>query len=364
MTETGEAVVPPDEDEFEVALLGPGYGESIVLHLGYGRWVIVDSCINSEGQPRALAYLESLGVNPAQAVDLIVATHWHDDHIRGMARLVEVCSKAKFCCAHALLDKEFLAAVGALEGRDLSVEGSGVREIHSVFAQLESKAAIPTFAAGNRRIHAWGKCEVWSLSPDDAAFRNSLQSTGKLFLSEGRTKTRFRSVTPNDMSVVLWIGVGDIAVLLGSDLEKRGWVKIIQSEERPTGKASVLKVPHHGSESAHEPDVWNRMLEPKPFAILAPWQRGDRILPTKSDVQRILSHTPNAYATTSRGLRAPARRRENRMVRRTIGEFKVRLQRLDMLFDAIRLRRKIGLRTRWKVTTLGNACHLKALAES
>lgn len=358
MTEEGEARVPPAADEFEVVLFGPGYGESIVLHLGCGGWVIVDSCINGEGKPRALEYLESIGVNPAQAVDLVVATHWHDDHIRGMARLVEVCSQAKFCCAHALLAKEFLAAVGALEDRHLSVEGSGVREIHRVFTRLESKASPPTFATANRCIHARGNCKIWSLSPDDAAFQSFLKSIGLLFPSEGRTKTRLPSVTPNDMSVVLWIGVDDIAVLLGSDLEKRGWVKILQSAERPTGKASMFKVPHHGSANAHESGVWNRMLDPKPFAILAPWQRGDRILPTKSDVRRILSYTPNAYATTSGGLRAPARRRENRMVRRTIEESKVRLRRLDMSFDAIRLRRKIGLRTRWKVTTLGNACHL------
>ena len=30
MTEAGEAGTPPDEDEFEVVLFGPGYGESIV----------------------------------------------------------------------------------------------------------------------------------------------------------------------------------------------------------------------------------------------------------------------------------------------------------------------------------------------
>ena len=362
MTEAGEVGVPPDDDEFQVVLLGPGYGESIVLHIGCGSWVIVDSCIDGAGSPRALEYLASIGVSPKQAVDLVVATHWHDDHIRGMAKLVEVCSKADFCCAGALRNKEFLAAAGALEGRHFSEDGSGVREIHGVFTRLRSKGVSPTFAVANRRIHAQGGCEIWSLAPDDAAFQNFLKSVSNLFPSENRTKPRIPSVTPNDMSVVLWIGVDDIAVLLGSDLEKRGWIRIQESKERPTGKASVFKVPHHGSANAHELGVWNRMLDPKPFAILAPWQRGNRILPTKSDVQRILSHTPNAYATTSGGLRAPTGRRENNMVHRTIRESEVRLQRLEMSFDAIRLRRKIGLRTRWTVETLGDACRLNDFA--
>ena len=363
MTEAGEAGTPPDEDELEVVLLGPGYGESIVLHIGSGSWVIVDSCINGEGEPRALEYFESIGVNPAYAVDLVVATHWHDDHIRGMARLVEVCSKAKFCCANALRKKEFLAAVGALEGRHLSVEGSGVREIHSVFNRLESKASPPTFTAANRRIHVRGKCEIWSLSPSDTAFRNFLQSIGNLFPSENRTKTRISSVTPNDMSVVLWIGVDDIAVLLGSDLEKRGWVEILQSEERPTGKASVFKVPHHGSESAYEPDVWNRMLDPNPVSVLAPWRKGGRVLPSQRDVRRILTHTTNAYATASTDLSAPSQARRHSIVARTIRNTDIELRQLAMSPGAIRLRRPLGSRGQWKIETFGSACGLGDLVE-
>ena len=31
---------PPNPEEIEVTLLGPGYGESAVLHIGNGAWVI------------------------------------------------------------------------------------------------------------------------------------------------------------------------------------------------------------------------------------------------------------------------------------------------------------------------------------
>ena len=137
----------PHQNEFEVTLFGPGYGESLVLHIGGGCWVIIDSCIDKEGNPRALKYLDSINVDPAQAVKQIVATHWHDDHIRGMNELVEVCCNASFCCALALCKQEFLAAIDALEGRHLSVNGSGVREIHRIFTQLESKSITADFRA-------------------------------------------------------------------------------------------------------------------------------------------------------------------------------------------------------------------------
>ncbi len=212
----------PHQNEFEVTLFGPGYGESLVLHIGGGCWVIIDSCIDKEGNPRALKYLDSINVDPAQAVKQIVATHWHDDHIRGMNELVEVCCNASFCCALALCKQEFLAAIDALEGRHLSVNGSRVQELHRIFTQLESRASQPTFALANRRIFIKNKCEIWSLSPDDSAIRKFLQSVGTLFPGVGQVKNRIPSIYPNEAAVALWVEVDDVGILLGSDLEKKG----------------------------------------------------------------------------------------------------------------------------------------------
>ena len=84
MTDGGN---PPSYDEFELTLLGSGYGESIVMHVGEGAWVLVDSCGRTDA-PAALEYLKILGVDPGEAVKLIVASHWHDDHIRGIGQVV------------------------------------------------------------------------------------------------------------------------------------------------------------------------------------------------------------------------------------------------------------------------------------
>lgn len=37
---------PPVADELEVSVFGPGVGESVVVHLGHGDWMVVDSCLN------------------------------------------------------------------------------------------------------------------------------------------------------------------------------------------------------------------------------------------------------------------------------------------------------------------------------
>ena len=354
---------PPGKSEFELTLLGPGYGESIVMHVGGGVWVLVDSCIDTDGTPRALRYLESIGVDPAETVDLIVATHWHDDHIRGIAKLVEVCKKAAFCCASVLLRKEFLTVVGALESRPLTVFGAGLKEMHGVISRLRQAASKPTLALANRRIFVQGACEIWSLSPNDSNFLNFLRTIGGLLPQEGESKTRIPSLSPNEVSVALWVRVEDIAVLLGSDLEKRGWIEILQNAARPNGKSSAFKVPHHGSKSAHAQQVWERMLDPDPFAVLTPWRVGGRALPNQQDVRRILSCTTNAYATAKTGslTRAPVSR--SSMVRRTIRESGVKLRRIVMPPGAVRLRRPLGSRTGWKIETFGSACHLKDFAK-
>ena len=349
---------PPRDDEFELTLLGPGYGESIVMHIGEGAWVLVDSCGRADA-PAALDYLETLGIDPAKAVKLIVASHWHDDHICGIAHMARACSTATFCCASVLCAEEFLAAVHALEHRHFAAFGSGVREIYDVFSRLRLEDSAPAFAIANRRVFANGSCHIYSLSPTDDAFVHFMRAIGGLLPKAGQAETRIRSLSPNEVAVVLWVEVGDIVVLLGSDLDRRGWVKILQDDARPTGTASAFKVSHHGSESGDAPEVWQRMLDDDPFAILAPWRRGNRTLPTDRDARRILARTPNAYTTAMNDPVRPTSRDSS--VERTIRESGIGLRRTPAP-DVVRLRRPIASRTQWQVELFGTACHLREQA--
>src|SRR5438876_12006346 len=89
----------PREDEIEVSLFGPGFGESVVIHVGGNDWVIVDSCKNPDTKRAvALDYLEAIGVNVASDVKLIVASHWHDDHIDSLSQIYDRAQHAVFAC--------------------------------------------------------------------------------------------------------------------------------------------------------------------------------------------------------------------------------------------------------------------------
>jgi len=39
---------PPEADVVEVSIFGPGKGESVLIHLGNGKWIMIDSCIDPQ----------------------------------------------------------------------------------------------------------------------------------------------------------------------------------------------------------------------------------------------------------------------------------------------------------------------------
>ena len=353
---TSDLGLPPAPDEFEVTVIGPGYGESVLIHLGRGEWILVDSCIDSEGVPRPLRYLEDLGVDPAERVRLVVATHWHDDHIRGMGRVVARCRSAGFCCSSALRTEEFLTAVGRSEASSHSRVSSGVRELHEVFSHLAGSRK-PLWALADRRLYGTSGSEVCALSPDDAVFGRFLESLTSFLPDRGATKKRIPDLSPNEVSVALWVRSAGVIVLCGADLERAGWQRILVRGTRPEGAASAFKVPHHGAGSAHEPGVWEQMLTSSPVAVLTPWARGGRSLPTRADQLRILGETPRAYATAPTG-RGQHRKERGQVVGRTLREMGAAIRRDARGFGAVRLRRGLGGAACWRVDLLGAALRL------
>lgn len=291
--------------QFEVNLFGPGYGESVVARLGNEEWLIIDSCLDSNNRPAPLAYLESIGV-PFDHVKLVIASHWHDDHVRGFSEIVEKCANAKVCMGQAFTKAEFQIFVSHFnKSHPTDKFTSGTRELYSVLKILESRKARGLTAAPDRRL--WQNLsssgseptvEVWSLSPSDACSERFLKYISSVIPKQGTTKSRAPSIKENETAVAILIKYGEVGVLLGADLEEthQGWTAIVGSTGRPNTKSNLFKIPHHGSENGHHDEVWTNMLLENPIAILTPYNKGHK-LPKPADLDRIRRLTPHAYTT-------------------------------------------------------------------
>lgn len=355
---TPTALNPPAPDEVEFSLFGPGFGECAMCHIGSGQWVIVDSCLDPETQkPVALKYLENLGLAADSAVVAIIATHWHDDHILGLSRLLEVAPAARFALTSAFSKTDFHAALAPWMNGGSDLEGKGLAELRRII-----KLKRPPIPAGENKIiferSASPRCRVLALSPSDAALIaciSELADTPKTQFC-----TRMPDMKGNHASVVLSIEVEDRRLLLGGDLQVRadrkfGWLAVVDThQELGREKHHVYKIPHHGSANADHPEIWTHLLEPDPHAVLAPFVGGKTKLPTPKDSARIKRATSRAAITappTAGKFRHP-----NRTVEKTMREATRSLEVIPYRFGHIRLRGKIGVSPQdWNVEYFGDA---------
>jgi beta-lactamase superfamily II metal-dependent hydrolase len=308
----------PKPDAIEVSIFGPGKGESILVHLGANEWMIVDSCIDARDRSLpAIAYLDRIGVDPGTQVKLVVATHAHDDHIAGMARVVRACKSAQFAASQAVASSEFFY----LLEEDTQLEDAfGVKkgvlsEYRAIFdvidRRVNSAGIIPFKRAVQELPLLMTKTgsQVMALSPSHQAVTRSLQALAASMKTAGQTP-KLTDIDPNEFAVALWVSAGSHQFLLGADLLRgpsgSGWTAILDWH-RPELPASIFKVPHHGAPNAHHDDVWARLVAPDAIAILAPYRAGVHPRPGPEDRKRIAAFTPNAFVTADPDAMRPSR---------------------------------------------------------
>ena len=346
------STIPPADDELEVSIFGPGIGESVVVHVGNGDWVIVDSCMATGGRlPVGIQYLNDLGVDPAASVRLIIATHFHDDHIRGLCAVVEACPAARFVCSAALGVQEFFQLLEANNQLDVDEPGTGefdrILQLLDARSELHGRRVTPDYALDGtilyERTDAPLSSQLRALSPSSATITAAHLRVGRLVPSIGEPKKPTTDIGANELSLALWLRLGAASAVLGGDLEERGragegWRAVVASRVRPTTKATVFKVPHHGSPTARHADVWTQMLEPNPVAVVTPYARGARKLPARSDLDWLCKKTPKVHVTSLGLGRVPRARpsaverevkrtaRDRRTIGTDMGQVRVRIQ--------------------------------------
>lgn len=180
-----------------LAVCDVGQGDGLVLRAGEGQAVVVDA----GGDPGVMdACLDRLEV---RSVPLLVLTHFHADHVGGVAGVLEG------------------RQVGVIEATTLLEPAQGAREAESVLGRVPDP---PSYGV-TRRVGDVTLQAVWPRPGDSGG--DPAESA------------------PNNASVVLVVTVAGLRILLTGDVEPSSQAAL--SRDLAGLRVDVLKVPHHGS---------------------------------------------------------------------------------------------------------------------
>ena len=190
---------PPDG--WVLAACDVGQGDALVVHVGDGAGIVVDAGPDPAAVDRCLGRLE------VEAVPLVVLTHFHADHVDGLAGV--------------LADR----AVGEVMTTSLADPVEGAVDV----ATLTTQRGVPT------RVPTYG--ETWSVGPATLQVLWPAADPTRLAAAEGSPA--------NNASVVLLVEVRGVSMLLTGDVEPAAQAALARSV--PGLRVDVLKIPHHGS---------------------------------------------------------------------------------------------------------------------
>jgi len=202
----------PGGRELELHMIDVGQGDAVALRTPRGRWILVDAGPRSAGYDagsrRVVPYLRRHGV---RAVEALVLTHPHLDHIGGVP---------------AVLD------------------GITVRGILDPSRPAGSRPYLEVLEAAREEGSSW-----WTAREGEAFVVDGLQI--EILHPDPATVEAGELADPNDLSIVLLVRWGEAAVLLTGDAPAEVERRILPRLPR----LSVLKVGHHGSRTSSSPEL-------------------------------------------------------------------------------------------------------------
>lgn len=320
MNEINITISAPDIDEFEITTIGAGTvaGEAIVLHLGNGKWAIIDSCMVGD-KILPLYYLNKIGVD-TNNVELIICTHWHTDHIQGLSTIINQCPNARFYIAKVGDKDTFLRYVLERNCNNEYPFRGRWKEFKNCLEVLANRKQRPRYAAIDTELYSDPLLNVHlkAVSPSD----EMLDQFDKLLLKAFENKSE--DIDPNMCCIALILSVANKNIILGADLEcnrpnntlegcelkckerkKIGWCNVLEDSVSFNSKESYeyIKIPHHSSITAFCPKKWDNYFNDNRIATSTVYVNNRGVsLPKKDMLDLYFSLCSEYYLTSPRAV--------------------------------------------------------------
>ncbi len=260
-----------------ITVLDVGQGDAILVEVS-GRRMLIDG---GPDPSRLSAELDRIIPAWDRRIDLLVASHPHEDHLAGLPKL---------------LDRYRIASVIGSEDRGGGPAASSWREIlHRSRISYHQVFTGERFQLGAARLSVlWPDKTYLSLPPGN----------------DGRAL--------NDRSIVLRLDVPGFSALFTGDIESDIDARIIHNITTPV---DLLKSPHHGSKASASRALLS-VLNPR-VAVVSVGAKNSYGHPSTETLQRLGEHGAVVERTDLNGtatITVPLRRPDRIVVRSGVGE--------------------------------------------
>jgi hypothetical protein len=300
----------------EIHIYGPGFGETIFLRWPArgGGWhgALVDSCSPDDGLWLEKK-LRSLELN---ALQFVVATHPHLDHIEGLgAGLARSGIRSEHLFYWPGLSSEywiqFYDTLGSQKGGDLKGTAQMVREWFGFCGLHYEKHRISAMDVGGKSKLIFSRnidgkdLHVKAIGPWLNGINRLVKNVSGSIERGGAIN--YQHDHGNHVSIALLLEYGEAQVVLGGDMEDINWNALMAQSDRPKFKPSVVKVSHHGSSNGRINTMWPKrqgFFGEKPehsIAVVTPWSNGGRSLPEEIVLSEIRDSGYTVYVTGDSG---------------------------------------------------------------
>lgn len=238
--------------DLTVHFISVGHGDAIFIELPDGSTMLVDGGSPEMGK-RVTNYIEDMGY---EAIDVVMLTHSHDDHIGGLIRVLNNFKIGELWLCPYLERTELVAGFEKIKA---------VNEI--AWKQL---ASSQQFNFGDVRFEIF--------NPPLGSNLEELKG-------------------PNGASVVMKLTLGNTALLLAADIDDETDQKLVELWGEKL-KATVLKCAHHGSSHSNSAKFLNQVSPQISVVSTGPSEWG---YPDVSTMERIREYSGEVFRTDEDG---------------------------------------------------------------
>ena len=315
-----------DDSLLGIHLIGPGYGENIIIELPDGRVGVIDCHRPGRSKTRppagtvhpTLSFLESKKV---ERLAFVALTHPHEDHGRGMRDLLERFANQldevwmfrawdtavyleKCCVARKKKLKQHIKDRIKREPDSFAYELLRIR--HLVLKECcdpkdAERAELREFHS-NQTYH-YGQVSVRFLGPNQgtaAGYVGHICQAVENALEKGCENWHEADANHNILSPAILLEFGQTRILLGGDMERQAWEEAIATARNNdiSLKSHFIKISHHGSRTGLTPGMYRQMTIPsKSLAALTPCRKGRNRLPDRHGIAEAYPCMTELFAT-------------------------------------------------------------------